>query len=65
MVPRHGHTIVDRNRLRRRLRELLRTEWLPGARDRDVGMDVLVRARGSAYQRTFEELRAELRECVT
>lgn len=65
VVPRHGHTIVDRNRLRRRLRELLRTEWLPAARDRDVGVDVLVRAGRSAYQRTFEELQTELRECVS
>jgi len=64
VVPRHGHTIVDRNRLRRRLRELLRTEWLAAARDREPGVDLLVRARRSAYDRTFPELRAELDDCV-
>lgn len=64
VVPRHGQTIIERNRLRRRLRELLRTEWLPAARDRDPGADLLVRARRSAYERTFPELQAELRSCL-
>ena len=64
VVPRHGQTIVQRNRLRRRLRELLRTEWLPAARDGDSGADLLVRTRRSAYERTFPELRAELRSCL-
>lgn len=64
VVPRHGHSIVDRNRLRRRLRELLRTEWLPAARDREPGVDLLVRARRTAYDRSFPELRAELSACV-
>jgi ribonuclease P protein component len=64
VVPRHGHTIVDRNRLRRRLRELLRTEWLARAREQGDELDLLVRARRSAYDRTFDELRAELQKCV-
>ena len=64
VVPRHGQTIVERNRLRRRLRELLRTEWLPAARERDSGADLLVRTRRSAYERTFPELQAELRSCL-
>lgn len=64
VVPRHGQTIVERNRLRRRLRELLRTEWLPAARERDPGADLLVRTRRSAYERTFPELQAELRSCL-
>ena len=29
IVPRHGHSAVERNRLRRRLREIARREWLP------------------------------------
>jgi ribonuclease P protein component len=64
VVPRHGQTIVERNRLRRRLRELLRTEWLPAARERDRGADLLVRTRRSAYERTFPELQTELRSCL-
>lgn len=64
VVPRHGQTIVERNRLRRRLRELLRTEWLPAARERGPGADLLVRTRRSAYERTFPELRVELRSCL-
>ncbi|MDQ6611396.1 MAG: ribonuclease P protein component, partial [Gemmatimonadota bacterium] len=29
VVPRYGHSAVDRNRLKRRLRELIRVELLP------------------------------------
>ena len=31
IVPRHRHTAVARNRLKRRLRELVRTQLLPAA----------------------------------
>lgn len=64
VVPRHGQTIVNRNVLRRRLRELLRTEWLPAARDGALGVDLLVRAQRGAYDRSFPELRAELTRCL-
>lgn len=64
VVPRHGRTIVERNRLRRRLRELLRTRWLPAERERDDPRDLLLRARATAYERTFAELGAELGRCV-
>lgn len=64
IVPRHGHTAVERNRLRRRVREIARREWLPIARDRERQLDVLVRARKEAYERTFEELRAVVLENV-
>ena len=33
VVPRHQHSAVDRNRLKRRLRELVRLELLPALRD--------------------------------
>ncbi len=60
VVPRHGHAIVDRNRLQRRLREIARRDWLPGALEEDLRLDVVVRARPEAYGATFEELRASL-----
>lgn len=64
VVPRHGRTIVERNRLRRRLRELLRTGWLMEERERGATRDLLVRAGASAYERSFAELRAELDSCL-
>lgn len=64
VVPRHGHTIVERNRLRRRLRELLRTGWLTEERDRSAPRDLLVRAGPAAYDRSFVELQTELRACL-
>lgn len=64
VVPKHGHTIVERNRLRRRVREILRAQWLPAERRRPECHDLLVRANRSAYERSFEELVADLAECV-
>lgn len=60
VVPRHRHSIVERNRLRRRLREIGRRDLLPGLRDCGAGYDVLVRARPEAYTATFAELRRVL-----
>jgi ribonuclease P protein component len=47
-VPRHQHTAVDRNRLKRRLRELVRVRLLPSLRG-TIAMDVAIRARREAY----------------
>lgn len=54
IVPRHGHTAVRRNKLKRQLRELARLEVLP----RTASRDVLFRARREAYGAEFEKLRA-------
>ena len=62
IVPRHGHTIVERNRLKRRLREILRREILPRLISPDPGIDVLVRARRGAYDADFAVLKAELQD---
>ena len=51
-MPRHRQTAVDRNRLKRRLRELVRTQLLPGA----PPADVVLRARREAYDATFAML---------
>ena len=64
VVPKHRHNAVDRNRLKRRLREVLRLEVLPRLADQDAMMDVLVRARREAYNATFEQLHDELTEFV-
>ena len=48
MVPKHRHAIVARNRLKRRLREIVRTELLPRLDTGGVSVDVLVRARAAA-----------------
>ncbi len=60
VVPKHGHRIVDRNRVRRRLREIGRTEVLPRLEGRGVCVDVLVRARRGAFEASFGELRDQL-----
>ena len=62
VVPRHGQKIVDRNRLKRRLRELARTVLMPRCLDAQANLDVLLRARPEAYTAAFEELREEIGE---
>jgi ribonuclease P protein component len=57
IVPRHRHTAVLRNRLRRRLREIGRRQVLPAL---VMPTDIAVRARPSAYTASFETLRREL-----
>ncbi len=61
VVPKHGNTAVDRNRLKRRLREVLRTELVPFLDEASLEVDVLVRARREAYQAGFREISDELR----
>lgn len=62
VVPKHGHDIVARNLLKRRLREIGRIEVLPRLREAGRRTDVLVRTRRSAYGASFERLRDELVE---
>jgi len=64
VVPKHKRRIVERNRLKRRLREIGRTLVLPGLRACAAPVDLLLRARPEAYQASFEELREELTELV-
>jgi ribonuclease P protein component len=61
IVPRFHHTAVARNRLRRRLREILRRGPLASL----PAVDLLVRARRAAYDASFAVLRAELAEGVS
>lgn len=60
IVPKHRHTIVERNLVKRRLREVMRIEVLPRLSEAGVAADVLVRARRDAYGAAYGELRDEL-----
>jgi ribonuclease P protein component len=64
VVPKHRRNSVERNQLKRRLREVLRLQVLPRLSDRSLGVDVLVRARREAYDASFEQLNDELVEYV-
>ena len=56
IVPRHKHSAVDRNRLKRRLRELVRTRLLPSL----PPCHVVIRARTEAYGDDFAALTRQL-----
>jgi ribonuclease P protein component len=60
VVPRFGGTAVARNRLRRRVREILRRELLGSL----PAVDVVVRAKPGAYTVGFAVLRAELADAT-
>jgi ribonuclease P protein component len=49
VVPKHHRRVVDRNRLKRRLREICRRELLPRFKDEGLHLDLLIRARKEAY----------------
>ena len=57
VVPRHAHTAVRRNQLRRRIREIGRRYVLPVL---DQPTDVGVRAKPAAYDASFDRLRLEI-----
>ena len=61
IVPRFQSSAVARNRLRRRLREILRRDVLPQL----PPIDLVVRAKRAAYAATFAALRAELTDVVS
>jgi ribonuclease P protein component len=64
VVPKHRHNSVERNLVKRRLREIGRTELLPRLAGCSPALDVMVRARAEAYGAPFDALRAELRRVV-
>ena len=59
-MPKHGHDSVERNKLKRRLKELGRTRVLPMLWERDCRMDVLLRARRESYGASFADLKDEV-----
>ena len=56
IVPRYKHSAVERNRLKRRLRELLRTRLLPAL----PPLDLVVRALPTAYRAELAALAGQL-----
>lgn len=56
IVPRYKHSAVDRNRLKRRLREVARTRMLPCL----APQDLVIRTRPETYGASLDQLRAEL-----
>src|SRR4051812_10186809 len=62
VVPKHGHSSVDRNRLKRRLRELGRMGILAAVRGAGPGsvIDVVMRAQPGAYRLEYAQLRSEV-----
>ena len=60
VVPRHKKKVVKRNLVKRRLREIARTEVLPRLLAAGRPLDVMLRARPEAYGASFAELREEL-----
>ena len=59
IVPRFKHSAVDRNRLKRRLRELARTRLIPALGSGSV--DLVIRVLPPAYDATFDSLERQLR----
>lgn len=56
VVPKWGFTVVRRNKLKRRLRELSRALlW-----DKSSSRDVVLRARREAYEASFDALRDDV-----
>lgn len=56
VVPKYRRTGVERNRLKRRLRELTRTRLLPAM----PPFDLVIKARPEAYDVSFDALRADV-----
>lgn len=60
VVPKYRRSAVDRNLVKRRLRELSRRELVPRLRASSVSLDLLIRARREAYDVRYGQLRLEL-----
>lgn len=61
VVPKYNHSAVDRNRLKRQLREIVRTFILAGL----PAVDVVIKTRPSAYKAQFSTLLAEVSQTVS
>ncbi|MFL5467707.1 MAG: ribonuclease P protein component [Gemmatimonadaceae bacterium] len=56
VVPKHRRKIVERNLVKRRLRELVRIDLLPVL----PSVDLLIRAKVDAYGSSFEQLAGDV-----
>lgn len=64
IVPKHRHKIVDRNLLKRRIREVGRTRLLPMLAASGETTDLLVRARAGAYDLSYAQIAGELERAM-
>jgi len=64
VVAKHGNNIIQRNLVKRRLREIGRRLVLPGLDADGRNADVLLRARHSAYRANYAQLEREVMEAV-
>ena len=64
VTPRHGRTAVARNRVRRRLSELARTQVLPSLEARPPDLDLILRAKPAAYGASYRKLEASLMDSM-
>jgi ribonuclease P protein component len=64
IVPKYGYSVVERNLVKRRLREIGRRLALPALGGRGVPTDLLVRAKRSAYGADYTVLESEIRTAV-
>jgi len=60
IVPKYKHTVVERNQLRRRLRELVRVRLLPYI----AAYDVVIRPWPNTYAVTFDVLAREVEQLL-
>jgi ribonuclease P protein component len=60
VVPRHKHNAVERNTLKRRLREIVRLWVLPLG----IPMDLVIWAQRAAYDMTYDRLRQEMKDLM-
>lgn len=56
VVPKYGHTAVSRNRVKRQLREIVRTSILSSL----LSVDVVIKAYPKVYTAAFSTLAEEL-----
>lgn len=61
VVPKYGKNSVERNLLKRRIKELVRIEVLPVLQSVPA-IDLVIKTAPRAYTRTFDELREEVRK---
>ena len=64
VVPKYGKNSVQRNLVKRRLKEIARTSLLPRLKTNNKRLDVLIRAKKQAYGRDFSGLSAEAKKTL-